>query len=289
MAIPLPDVTQFGDLRPGLETGSGLFQRMMAPVMQQRGLDQAQQHHLATLAMQQAQQQRLAQQHQENLMFKQSAEDRKVKEFEAKQALNPYEMDLLKQKILTEGVKQKRQGPATREQKLQDQKDLAQYKASLKTPEDYTKPTKAVITANQNIVNAVNNVVPQIQALKKLKTPNLLTGKYTDADTTAKYDKATDAVADSLMASFKWLGIEASLEMAKGMTKRQMRESDEGYHKRLDELAEELMFRQKNANRVLTDQKVQPNLATHSADGVTGEETSAPKRKRFNQETGKLE
>lgn len=143
--------------------------------------------------------------------------------------------------------------------RLQEFMEKENIKRQNKVEEDLSKPTKAVITANQNIVNAVNNVIPQIEGLKKIKTPNVLTGKYSDPDVYADYEAATDSVADSLMASFKWLGIQASLEMAKGMTKRKLRESETAYHKRLDKLIDELKMRQKNAYEVYSGSNVKPN------------------------------
>jgi hypothetical protein len=135
--------------------------------------------------------------------------------------------------------------------------------------EDFTKPTKAVVTNNQNIVSAVNNVVPEIENLKKIKTPNLATGKYSSAGINADYVSDTDAVADSLMASFKWLGIEASLDMAKSMVKRQPLESESDYHKRLDKLVKHLISRQKNAENILKNNKVGSNLGIR---GLSDEE-----------------
>jgi hypothetical protein len=155
-----------------------------------------------------------------------------------------------------------------RAQKLQDFEDRERKKLEIKGADDYTKPTKAVITTNQNIVNAVNNVVPQIEAIKKLKTPNVITGAFTDPDTNADYQAATDAAADSLMASFKWLGIQASLDMAKNMTKRKFRESEGAYHKRLDSLIKELKMRSKHANDVIKNNKVESHFENEDPLGL---------------------
>ena len=67
MAIPLPDVSQFGDFTKGLSTGGNLFQQMMHPVMQQRQMQQADVHHKNNLGfkLQQLEQQGLH--HKQNL------------------------------------------------------------------------------------------------------------------------------------------------------------------------------------------------------------------------------
>jgi hypothetical protein len=145
---------------------------------------------------------------------------------------------------------------------LQLFREKEQIKNKIKGEADLSAPTKSVISTNQNIVNAVNNVIPQLEELKKIKTPNLATGKVTDPDVYADYETATDAAADSLMASFKWLGIQASLDMAKGMTKRRPLESEKGYHNRLDKLADELDMRRKNAYEVYAGSKVKPHVRT---------------------------
>jgi len=56
MAIPLPNASGFGDFSQGMDVGSGLFQRMMQPVMQQRGMNQAQNQFLQNMALKQKQQ-----------------------------------------------------------------------------------------------------------------------------------------------------------------------------------------------------------------------------------------
>lgn len=142
--------------------------------------------------------------------------------------------------------------------KLNEFKEKERIKLENKQNIDRTKPTQAIITQNQNIVAAVNNLIPQIEKIKKLETPNLLTGKFTDANTYSTYKTETDKAADSLMSAFKWLGIEASLDMAKDMTKRMPRESDKNYHARLDSLLEEMLERQKNAYNIYKGGEVKP-------------------------------
>lgn len=67
MAIPSIDVSGFGDFRGGLQSGGNLLQQIMQPIMQQRGMNQADIHHKNNLGfkMQQLEQQGL--QHKQNL------------------------------------------------------------------------------------------------------------------------------------------------------------------------------------------------------------------------------
>lgn len=147
---------------------------------------------------------------------------------------------------------------------------------------DLTMPTKAVITANQNVITAANNIIPQIQELKKMSIPNQLVNISPDQN--QKYLGTSNAVADGLMAAFGWPKTDQALSMAKQMVRRGKLESEDAYKKRLDGLIGELEHRRKASNEILNASKVKP--AGQEQAQAPGEQRV---RKRFNPVTGMVE
>lgn len=272
--IPLPgNGAEY--LQKGVESGTNLWQQLLGKGIQQAQMQQQWQQHLRNAAIREQQEERLR----ALQPWQMEALRLKVENLKNQASLSPEQKRAQRMEEFREKEDYKARRKAIsqeeiRENKLNEFRDKEKIKQEMKGEENLSKPTKAVITTNQNIVNAVNNVVPQLKALKNIKTPNLATGKITDPDTYALYESSTDATADSLMAAFKWLGIQASLDMAKNMTKRKPLESDSAYHHRIDELVKELEMRGRNAEKVFSGSKVELNQK---------------KRKRYNLKTGQFE
>lgn len=138
---------------------------------------------------------------------------------------------------------------------LQQFREKEEIKKQMKGEEDLTKPTKAVITQQQNIVAAGNNLISQLKKLQTVKSPNAI--GYISPGDRAKYLTEVGKAADTLMTTYKWLGIESSLDMAKQMTTRQLGEKDAQYAARLKGLEEEAIERVKNAQDILKSNKIE--------------------------------
>ncbi len=110
--IPLPGAPGEAFLN-GLNTGSGMFSRIMQPVMQQRGQEQQWQQHLQNLAIKQQEQERLAQ-----LMPYQ------VASYQSKAEAGPLNLELLRAKIAHEHAKANKPGAAASPEKVVRQQQL---------------------------------------------------------------------------------------------------------------------------------------------------------------------
>lgn len=278
--IPLPG--QGGEaLQKGVESGTNLWQQLLGQGLQQQQMQQQMQEHLRNAAIREAQEARLREQ-------------------------NPLNLDALKAKIdllkaQTEKAKRSPEPKESAEEKsarrIEERKAIEDYKAEKKGKEDYTKPTKTVISQQQNIVAAGNNLRKQLKHLKNIKSPNVV--GWISPGEKATYETEANKAADTLMATYKWLGIQSSLDMAKQMTTRQIGETDDQYAKRLDDLDAEAESRIMNAEEILKSNKIEShkfdkkNEHKESPQEVSerNKANMAKKvvRKRWNSKTEKME
>lgn len=92
MAIPSIDVSGFGDFTRGMQSGGNLFQQMMQPVMQQRGMQQADIHHKNNLGFKMQQLEQQALQHKQNLGIS-------LQQLQMAQDLQPWQVKNLQAKV----------------------------------------------------------------------------------------------------------------------------------------------------------------------------------------------
>jgi hypothetical protein len=101
--------------------------------------------------------------------------------------------------------------------------------------------TKANVTKNQGIIQAINNVSPLLKEISnpKFHVPNQLLGKYLHPDWQRNYEAKTAKIVDSLISALKLPSTNESIHLVKDIIQRGKFESDKAYRKRLnDELSD---------------------------------------------------
>lgn len=157
-------------------------------------------------------------------------------------------------------------------QKMQDQMALINYRNQIKNTADLTKPTSKTISANQSVVTAANNIIPQIESLAKMDIPGQLVNMSPNLQ--RSYVAKANAIADGLMAAFGWPKTNEALEMAKEMVKKGTFETNSNYVKRLEGLVEEIKQRRTQAEGVLKSSKVESAADTNASNMLTYDPTS---------------
>lgn len=119
-------------------------------------------------------------------------------------------------------------------------------------------PTRAVLTQNQQVSQAVDNVVPQIKALMKedvpVQSPDIFglrkTTSLLSPEKQARYEAKVASITDTLVAALALPRTNESINLVGKMVRKQFGESDEAYHKRLEDLTRDLEERKKSALNV---------------------------------------
>jgi hypothetical protein len=171
---------------------------------------------------------------------------------------------------------------------IQQFREKEEIKKQMKGEVNLSAPTRATVTANQSVITAANNIIPQIEQLKKLSIPYAGSGALTSPDKYAKYEAQSNAIADGLMAAFGWPKTDQALQMAKQMVKRKPLESENSYKTRLGEVVKELQHRRTSAHDLLSNSKVKPNSQGQMLKGrINGKEvTIHPSRRELFMEQG---
>ena len=129
----------------------------------------------------------------------------------------------------------------TPQEKLQQQ--LALYEAKQKFTKSADNPTTATVTSNQNVIQAVNNVLPLIDDLKKFHSPGQLVGKYLHPNDQAKYEAQVATITDSLVSALKLPKTNESIALAQKIVGKRAWENDKNYVERLKSLSKDLDVR----------------------------------------------
>jgi len=131
--------------------------------------------------------------------------------------------------------------------------------------------TKANLTKNQGIIQAIENVTPLIEQLsdKKYDVPNQLYGPYLHPDQQRNYVARTAAITDSLIASMGLPKTNESIHLASTMVNRGKNESLSAYRERLTELKKDLASRKKRAHQAIKSGF--SNNETSGDDAVTAD------------------
>lgn len=126
------------------------------------------------------------------------------------------------------------------------------------TEDAANKPTKAVLTQNQQISQAVDNVLPQIDSLLEedvpVQSPNVFglrkATSFISPEKQARYESKVASITDTLVAALALPKTNESLHLVGQMVRKQFGESDDAYHRRLEELKNDLESRKENALKV---------------------------------------
>lgn len=261
--IPLPGFNGSG-LLEGLMAGRKMQAQRLQGQQNQQQLEQQWQQHLHNLAVREQQQARLAEQfamEQELHPYLLQAAQQNA---QYGQQERPLQLDKLRAQIDSERARAEkaRREPSSyrtpeekREADLQLFRDKEAIKKQMKGEADLTAPTKATTTLNQGIVNAANNILPQIKELEKFDVPHQSFNKLSPTQQ-QKYLGITNSIADGLMSAYALPRTDQSLHMVKQMVQRGNWESLAGYKKRLKELTKEVEDRRDAASNVLNRGKV---------------------------------
>lgn len=125
-----------------------------------------------------------------------------------------------------------------------------------KNPEN--SPTKTTLTNNQQVAQAVDNVIPQIDDLLKIdvpfQTPNIWgAGRLTSLWSPAKqadYEAKVAGITDQLVNALNLPKTNESIHLVEKMVRKQPNEGDASWHKRLKHLKGDLKKRQINAYKI---------------------------------------
>lgn len=146
----------------------------------------------------------------------------------------------------------------TPQEKIQQELDTYQKKMDIKkNSADGTKPTTAFTTANQQVIQAIDNTLPQLKALKEFHSPGQLLGKYLQPDAQAQYESMVSTITDSLVGALKLPKTNESIALVEKIVGKRPRESDKAYLKRLDTLENDLKERRKKSMGTLKGGKAE--------------------------------
>lgn len=111
--------------------------------------------------------------------------------------------------------------------------------------------TKANVTKNQGIIQAIDNVTPLIDEIsdEKYDVPNQLYGPYLHPDQQKNYAAKTAAITDSLISAMGLPKTNESIHLAGTMVQRGKAESLSAYRTRMSELKKDLSNRKQRAHQ----------------------------------------
>lgn len=123
---------------------------------------------------------------------------------------------------------------------------------------DNLKASRAFVTDNQRIIQAVDNVLPKIEELYKedvpYQNPAYFGGKPTarlfSPQRMARYEGKVAAITDTLVGALNLPKTNESLHLVSQMVSKQPNEGDTAYRGRLKKLMEDLVRRRKNAESI---------------------------------------
>ncbi len=177
--------------------------------------------------------------------YKESEMEKAQQANQLAQQMQPLKMDLLRAQIQSA-------------QSLANQRN--------KSASAFGNLSKANITKNQGVIQAIDNVTPLIGELKSSGSPGQLIGKYLHPNSQADYEARTGAITDSLVAALGLPKTNESLHLIGTMVKQKPLESTEAYHTRLDTLVSDLTRRKQKALTAL-----QSGIGGESDDSSSGD------------------
>lgn len=275
-----------GDFTSGLNTGANLFQQLIAPRIQQAQLQQQWQQHLNNLAIQQQQQERLAQAEARNAelhpwkrLFEQTRAENESKKYSPeKQKL---ETDAIRAKIdelNSRAAKNRDTAPALtpeekRAQRISEFREKEKIKGENKRNADLTELTPASRTKYQEIVREVNSIMPVMKELVE-QGGEKFTGFKSAND--LKYLGKITRIADVYMKAKGWPNTREARHDAIELFKRGFNESPEQYKTRMEDMQNELLHEAGLATSALEGGKVK------SSEGAAQKQSNESNEKIYN-------
>lgn len=116
-----------------------------------------------------------------------------------------------------------------------------------KQPEN--EATKAFLTQNQGVLQAIDNVLPKIDSLIKEDVPFQapIGSKLFSPAKQARYEATVSGITDTLVGALNLPKTNESLHLVGQMVRKQTNEGDKAYRKRLKELQEDLQKRKQSS------------------------------------------
>ncbi len=162
--------------------------------------------------------------------------------------------------------------------------NLLREKINAAKHEGLPELTKANITKNQQIIQNVEGLTPQIDDLLNSDFPGQTIGKYTHPSDQANYEARVAQLTDTLVGALGLPKTDASLHLAKQMVLQKPFESRLAYKMRIENLKKDLISRHKKASQYLRQRNVVGADAAY--DGSTQQ---LGQQETQNQEQGNLE
>jgi len=118
--------------------------------------------------------------------------------------------------------------------------------------------TRAFLTQNQKVVQAIDNVLPKVEELVKQDVPyqnpmylgGLPAARIGSPQRMADYEAKVASITDTLVGALSLPNTNESLHLVSTMISKQPNEGDTAYRKRLKALIEDLEIRRENAEAV---------------------------------------
>lgn len=107
--------------------------------------------------------------------------------------------------------------------------------------------TKSRITANQALLQAIDNTLPLIDDLHEFDSPGQFIGGYLHPTQQANYDAKVATITDSLVASLGLPKTNESLSLMEKVVRRRPYEGEEAYKQRLIDLKNDLLSRRERS------------------------------------------
>lgn len=134
---------------------------------------------------------------------------------------------------------------------------------------DNNAPTKATVTANQQAMTAIDNLLPQIKSLSEMNIPGqttygvpILGGLMNlgSGDEQANYHGKVSSIIDGYVTAMKFAKTDMSTKKAEDILLRKPMESESNYKNRLNEVQEDLIRRRANIEKAAAENKVGAGL-----------------------------
>jgi hypothetical protein len=100
--------------------------------------------------------------------------------------------------------------------------------------------TTARKTANQGLIQAIDNTLPMVKGLKPSDSPGRVFGQWISPNLEATYQSKLGVITDSLVSALGLPKTNESLALVKNIVGRRPGESDDNYQTRLDALVADL-------------------------------------------------
>lgn len=278
--IPLPGLP--GDaLLKGLESGSGMFARLMQSKLQQQQLQQAQQQHMQNYALRQEKNQREA----ESFPLLQQKTQAEMEKYQADAAQKQMQQQFFQN--LMQGVNQGNTGPMNPMQSINMEDPLQRAlfnkmsglnvgvptetpsQKSQRAFEDFKRkeqfrgekaldiPSSQTINDLQRVVDSSNALIPVLEQLEEITSPISIGGFTLSPNLKANVDDLITTSLDNMLGAYKLRSTDKNIDQMLHKLERRPGETNKNWHARIKRTKEEVIERQKSADKSLKNKKVE--------------------------------